>query len=72
MSGSPPDGSLAMYEYCFVSCLVEFRRGEPDPGPYRRIIEDHSHQGWRLVQIFVPNPAATPNRYELIFERPRR
>lgn len=59
------------YEYRFISCAVEFRRGEPDPDAYRRIIEDQARDGWRLVQIFVPVPAAIPSRYELIFERPR-
>ncbi len=60
-----------MYEYAFISCPVEFRRGEPSPEAYRRIIEDQARQGWRLVQIFVPIPAAVPSTYELIFERPR-
>jgi hypothetical protein len=60
-----------MYEYAFVTCPVEFHRGEPNPEPYRRIIEEHARRGWRFVQIFIALPATVPTRYELIFERVR-
>lgn len=60
-----------MFEYLFITCPVEYRRGEPDAAAYRRIIEDQARQGWRLVQVFVPIPAAQPSQYELIFERPK-
>jgi Domain of unknown function (DUF4177) len=33
------------------------------------VIAERARDGWRLVQVFVPNPAAVPSAYELIFER---
>lgn len=37
---------------------------------YRHIIQEHAAEGWRLVQIFAPEPGKSDEHYyELIFER---
>lgn len=58
-----------MFEYDCVTCPVEFVRNRPSPEPYRAVIRERAAAGWRLVQIFIPMPAAVPTEYELIFER---
>lgn len=58
-----------MYDYEFVKCPVEYRWGKPSADAYRAEVLDRARRGWRLVQIFIPNPASVPTEYELIFEK---
>ncbi|MBD3886027.1 DUF4177 domain-containing protein [Phormidium tenue FACHB-886] len=59
-----------MFEYKFVkapvaygrSNLIELTACEP-------VVAEYATQGWRLVQIVVANPTATPSEYVLILER---
>lgn len=60
-----------MYEYTFVSVPVTYQRGKVALEPYRGVVTEYAAAGWRLLQVFVPVPAAMPTEYELIFERPR-
>jgi len=38
---------------------------------YETVIQEHAHDGWRLVQVFAPGVAAlgAAKYYELILER---
>ncbi len=58
-----------MYEYCFVDSPVEWEKGRTKAETYQLVVNEYAAKGWRLVQIFVPVPAAVPTKYELIFER---
>ena len=61
-----------MYEYNFVRCVIhQTPKLGVETEDYRRVINEHAAQGWRLVQILIQVPAAIPKEYELIFERPR-
>jgi len=65
---------MQRYEYKFVK--VELKSGWSTDEPredYRRIIEEHGKEGWRLVQIFAPATSGTgwSSYFEVIFERPR-
>ena len=65
---------MQRYEYKFVK--VELKSGWSTDEPredYRRIINEHSEEGWRLVQIFAPATSGTgwSSYFEVIFERPR-
>ena len=62
------------YEYKFVKIEAK-QRAFKDVSPaedYREIIDDHSREGWRLVQIFAPSTRGYgwAGYFELIFERP--
>jgi len=59
-----------MFEYTFVSAPVVYERNMIAASSYERVIHEHAAQGWRLVQVFVPLPAAVPTEYIIIFERP--
>jgi hypothetical protein len=63
-----------MFEYKFVTIELVgiFNRGPKDD--YRKVIEEHAKQGWRLVQIFAPGTAAEGRAkyFEIIFERPKQ
>ena len=62
------------YEYKFVRMgegwLAARREAKQE---YRRVIEEHARQGWRLVQVFAPGIGAygAARYFELILERPR-
>jgi Domain of unknown function (DUF4177) len=59
-----------MYEYIFIRSPVKVgKAGKFDPASYQSVIEEHAAQGWRLVQIFIDNPAAIPSEYVIILER---
>jgi len=59
-----------MFEYKTVRCPAQFSRsGKIDPANYEQTIQQHAKEGYRLVQIFLENPAAIPSEYVLIFER---
>ncbi len=60
-----------MFEYKFVQCRCLFQGGTASVDPIRQEVERHAREGWRLVQVLVLVPAAVPDNYELIFERPR-
>lgn len=62
-----------MFEYTFIQVPVTYGRGmspEPQAAAYENVIHEQARQGWRLVQIFIANPATVPTEYTLIFERP--
>ena len=61
-----------MYEYKFVRLgegTIWAKKAAEDQ--YRKVIEDHARQGWRLVQIFAPGMGAAGRAtyFEVIFER---
>lgn len=60
------------YEYTFVRFgEVWMEGGNVAQEDYRHIIQEHAAEGWRLVQIFAPEPGKSDEHYyELIFERP--
>lgn len=59
------------YEYTFVRFGDRWMEGGAVASQdYRHIIQEHAAEGWRLVQIFAPDPSAGETYYELIFERP--
>jgi Domain of unknown function (DUF4177) len=59
-----------MFEYKFVRSAVIFGKAlRVDPKCYQPVIEEHSAQGWRLVQVFLENPTLIPSEYVIIFER---
>jgi hypothetical protein len=63
-----------MFEYKFVTVpsdppRIAGRSRNSVSTPYETVIREQAEQGWRLVQIFVANPAASPSEYVLIFER---
>ncbi|MBF6595010.1 MAG: DUF4177 domain-containing protein [Thermaceae bacterium] len=60
-----------MYNYKFVRVAVNYLRDGIDAHTYQAVVEEHAREGWRLVQIFVENPAAIPSEYVVILERPR-
>lgn len=72
---APADHDSQMYEYKFVR--VSLDRGVLETRPdmdYRRIVDSHAREGWRLVQIFSPSVtthigAGYDSYFELIFER---
>ncbi|PFE01333.1 DUF4177 domain-containing protein [Bacillus cereus] len=57
-----------MYDYKFVKIEVDKWKGQPKED-YKRIIAEHSEDGWKLVQIFTPAIAGYANYFEIIFER---
>lgn len=61
-----------MYEYKFVKIDVTngFIKASPKDD-YHEVIEKHSKEGWRLVQIFAPSIKShgIAGYYEIIFER---
>jgi hypothetical protein len=59
-----------MYEYKFTRLNVGLFSGNPEQD-YRRIVERHAAEGWRLVQIFAPGigAAGSARYFEIIFER---
>ena len=63
------------YEYKFIRLgegLFSVRRAAKLT--YRDAIEEHTRDGWRLVQIFAPSTSMSGNApayYELILERPK-
>ncbi|MCZ7646357.1 MAG: DUF4177 domain-containing protein [Planctomycetota bacterium] len=63
------------FEYSFVR-LGEGWLGLRSEGlrEYRKVIEEHARDGWRLVQVFAPGTGAygAAKFVELIFERPVR
>jgi hypothetical protein len=65
---------MQRYEYKFVK--VELKGGWSTDEPredYRRIIDTHAKEGWRLVQVFAPATSGTgwSSYFEVIFERPQ-
>jgi hypothetical protein len=61
-----------MYEYKFIE--IELKQGflkSESKEDYRKIIQDHAEEGWRLVQIFAPGTGAygAASKFELIFEK---
>ena len=63
--------AFGMVEYLFVRVPVQYERGALSSAAYEREVHAHAERGWRLVQIFVENPAAAVTEHVLIFERPR-
>lgn len=60
-----------MFEYQFLNVAAEVGKATKDKRPlYQQTIQAQAAHGWRLVQVFVPVPAAVPSEYVLIFERP--
>jgi hypothetical protein len=62
---------MQKYEYKFVR-LGEGRLGlKKEATQYQDIIQQHSREGWRLVQIFAPGTGfcGAAKYYEIIFER---
>ncbi|HAJ38774.1 MAG TPA: DUF4177 domain-containing protein [Chloroflexi bacterium] len=60
-----------MFEYQFLTVAAEVGKTPKDRPPlYQQTIQEQARRGWRLVQVFVPVPAAVPSEYVLIFERP--
>ncbi len=59
------------YEYTFVRFgEIWMEGGSVAQEDYRHIIQEHAAEGWRLVQIFAPEPGKSDEHYyELIFER---
>jgi hypothetical protein len=61
---------MQAYEYAFeIVPMTIGVDGLPALPAHRAVIAERARDGWRLVQVFVPNPAAVPSAYELIFER---
>ncbi len=60
------------YEYTFVRFGETWMEGGAvAQEDYRHLIQEHAAEGWRLVQIFAPEPGGSEEHYyELIFERP--
>ena len=63
---------MTRYEYKFVR--VDLKPGFRTDSPmedYRKIVEDHAKEGWRLFQLFAPPMSGTgwASYIELIFER---
>lgn len=60
------------YEYTFVRFGARWMEGgKIAQEDYRHVIQEHAAEGWRLVQIFAPEPTHSEEMYyELIFERP--
>jgi hypothetical protein len=60
------------YEYTFVRFGETWMEGgKIAQEDYRHVIQEHAEEGWRLVQIFAPEPTHPHEMYyELIFERP--
>ena len=58
-----------MYEYKFVGVAASYRGSKSETSGYESVVAKYAEDGWRLVQIFVPNAAAVPSEYQLIFER---
>jgi hypothetical protein len=58
-----------MFEYQVVTHRVAYEKGGIKRD-YEAVIHERAQQGWRLVQIFIPQPAAVVTEYVLIFERP--
>jgi hypothetical protein len=64
---------MNIYEYEFVKVdvkMMAFKGVEPKE-EYHQIIDQHAHDGWRLVQIFAPPTMGygLAGYFELIFER---
>jgi Domain of unknown function (DUF4177) len=59
-----------MYEYKFVHHAVSYAKGQMRPS-YETVVHAHAAEGWRLVQIFIAQPASMTSAVELIFERER-
>ena len=67
---------MQRYEYKFVK--VELESGwlsflQQPREDHHRIIEEHTKEGWRLVQVLAPvtNGSGWSDYFEVIFERPR-
>jgi len=61
---------MQAYEYAFeIVPMTIGVDGLPALPAHRAVIAERARDGWRLVQVFVSNPAAVPSAYELIFER---
>ena len=59
-----------MFEYKFVKAPVAYgRNNQFELTTCESIVAEYAVQNWRLVQIVVSNPSATPSEYVLIFER---
>lgn len=61
-----------MYEYKFVNVELKTTfKGRKPTEDYRRIVEQHAAEGWRLLQIFAPpiSGYGVADSFELIFER---
>jgi hypothetical protein len=58
-----------MFEYKFVRIDVSF--WQKPQGDYQKIIEEHTQEGWRFVQVFAPGLSSAGNvkYFDLIFER---
>lgn len=60
------------YEYTFVRIGERWLNGKSEAErDYQQIIHQHAREGWRLVQVFAPNPGSPDSEryFELIFER---
>jgi hypothetical protein len=77
MATTATASEVERYEYKFVrvgeyrgSALFGVRDSEREA--YHDVVQEQARQGWRLVQIFAPGPAAfgASRYFELIFERP--
>jgi len=62
---------MMMYEYKFVRMELKGVMEMKPEQDYRRVIEQHAGEGWRLVQIFAPGTYGhgTAAYFELIFEK---
>ena len=59
-----------MYQYeCVRVAVTLTRTGGVAPETYEPLIHSRAQEGWRLVQIFIENPASIPSEYVLIFEK---
>ena len=61
-----------MYDYTFVTVDVRPQVGRGPVTSRRAVIEQYATEGWRLVQVMVPELPAVPGTFELIFERSQR
>lgn len=60
-----------MYQYKFVKINLTSIAEKTPREDYKKIIEEHAMEGWRLVQIFSPpvSNAGSASYFELIFEK---
>jgi len=63
---------VGQYQYKFVRLRRGyFGGGGEAEGDYRRVIQEHARDGWRLVQLFAPAVSGSGKAqfYEVILER---
>ncbi len=58
-----------MEQIQFVRVKVRYVGGRIDPACYEDAVRAHATQGWRLVQIFIENPAAVADEYVLVMAK---